>query len=252
MKRKTRARFTPRPDDRRPTKAVFDPQARDAEPVEPRTYDRPAKADQPPAPRRGRSKDEFVKGSVRRPRSPREMTDLPDMQPPRRRRTGSREQPEQYVRLRIRVRGDQMSVVDSHLVHGPLSQVTAFPPGNAYEVTLGDRLLHAGALPDIGVQRSFAAPDAPQDQRTHHITERAVFEFSARVPVGEVTPDTIGDIAVRLHRVKGESRVDRLTGERLDVQFAREMRPVSELRGLPEAALPEAIARRGARTPRAR
>jgi hypothetical protein len=250
MDKKTRERFTPRPDDRRPTKAAVDPQAKDQRPVEPPSYDGPPKADQPPGPRRGRSKDEFVKGSARRPRSPKEMTDLPDMQRPRRRRAASGEQPEQYVRLRIRVREDRMSVVDSHLVDGPLSQVTAFPGSNAYEVTLGDRLLHAGALPDVGVQRSFVAPDAPRDQRTHHITEPATFEFSARVPAGEVTPDTIGDIAVRLHRVKGEARADVLTGERLDVQFRREMRPVSELRGLPEAALPEAIERRGAGTPR--
>jgi hypothetical protein len=251
MNKKTGARFTPRPDDRRPTKAVVDPRAKDQRPVEPPSYDGPPKADQPPGPRPGRSKDEFVKGSVRRPRSPKEMTDLPDMEPARRRRTASRDQHEQYVRLRIRVRGNRMSVVDSHLVDGPLSQVTAFPGSNAYEVTLGDRLLHAGALPDLGVQRSFVAPDAPQDQRTHHITERAAFEFSARVPADEVTPDTIGDIAVRLHRVKGEPRADHLTGERLDSQFEREMRLVSELRGLPEAALPEAIERRGARTPRA-
>ena len=250
MNKKTRARFTPRPDERLPTKAVVDPRVQDQRPVEPLSYDGPLKTDQPPGPGRGRSKDEFVKASVRRPRSPKDMTDLPDMQPPRRRRTGSREQPEQYVRLRIRVRGDRMSVVDSHLVDGPLSQVAAFPGTNAYEVTLGDRLLHAGALPDLGVQRSFVAPDAPQDQRTHHITEREVFEFSARVHAGEVTPDTIGDIAVRLHRVKGEPRADHLTGERLDVQFQREMRLVSELRGLPEAALPEAIAQRGGRTPR--
>ena len=57
---------------------------------------------------------------------------------------------------------------------------------------------------------------------------------------------------MRLYRVKGESRADRLTAERLDVQFEREMRQVAELRGLPEAALPDAIARRGARTPPAR
>jgi hypothetical protein len=178
------------------------------------------------------------------------MTDLADMEPPRRRPPASGEQLERYVRLRIRVRGDRMSVVDSHLVDGPLSQVTAFPGSNAYEVTLGERLLHAGALPDLGVQRSFVAPDPPEDQRAHHITERAVFEFFARVPAVELTPETIGDIAVRLHRVKGEARAERLTGEPLDVQFEREMRLVAELRGLPETALPEAIARRGASTPR--
>jgi hypothetical protein len=244
---KTRARFTPRPDDRRPAKAVMDPRAQDGMAVEPPSYDGPPKTDQPAGSGRGRSKEEFVKG--RRPRSPKEMTDLTDMKR-RRRRSSSGEQPEQYVRLRIRVRGERLSVVDSHLVDGPLSQATAFPGTNAYEVTLDDRLLHAGALPDLGAQRSFVAPDAPEDQRAHHITEREVFEFSARVPAGEVTPETLGDITVRLHRVKGEPRADQLTGEPLDVQFKREMRLVAERRGLPEAALPQAIERRGAHTPR--
>jgi len=55
---------------------------------------------------------------------------------------------------------------------------------------------------------------------------------------------------VRLYRVKGEAKSERLTTDPLDVQFAREMRAVSELRGLPEAALPQAIEQRGARTPR--
>jgi hypothetical protein len=158
---------------------------------------------------------------------------------------------EQYVRLRIRVRDGRLSVVDSHLVDGPLSPDKAFPGTNAYEVTLGDRLLHAGALPDLGLQRSFVDPNAPDDQQAHHLAERDVFEFSARVPAEALTPETIGDVEVRLHRVKGEARADVLSGDRLDVQFAREMRPVGELRGLPESVLPEEIERRGGHTPNA-
>jgi hypothetical protein len=54
-------------------------------------------------------------------------------QRPRRRRGG---ESEQYIRLRIRVRNGRLSVVDSHLVDGPLGQVTGFPGSHAYEVTL--------------------------------------------------------------------------------------------------------------------
>ena len=158
---------------------------------------------------------------------------------------------EQYVRLRIRVRNGRLSVVDSHLVDGPLSPDKAFPGTNAYEVTIGDRLLHAGALPDLGFQRSFVDPNAPDEQQTHHFTEQGDFEFSARVPAKELTRETIGDVAVRLHRVKGEARAEVLSGEPLAVQFEREMRPLGELRGLPESALPEEIERRGGRTPNA-
>lgn len=243
--------FVPRPDETMPGKAEADPrQAVD----EVRTYKGAAKTDGPPAPRRGRAKAEVERGATRRPRSPKEMTDMPDMKPPRRRppETGSGDRPAgQYIRLRIRVRGDRMSVIDSHLVDGPLSSVNAFPGNNAYEVTLGDRLLHAGALPDFGEQRAFVAPNPDQGESVHHFTERDVFEFSARLPAGDVTPETIGDVTVRLHRVKGEARTERLTEQPLTVQFEREMRPVAELVGLPESALPERINARGGRTPRA-
>jgi hypothetical protein len=55
---------------------------------------------------------------------------LPREQPPRtggggRNRADS--PGEQYVRLRVRLRGDQLTVLDSHLVDGPLGQVTGFP-----------------------------------------------------------------------------------------------------------------------------
>jgi hypothetical protein len=251
--KKTRQRFVPRADDTMPGKAEADP-GKSVDEVP--TYRGQAKTEKPPAPRGARSKAKpAVEPDVtRRPRNPKEMTDLPDMKPPRRRPTDAArgDRPgEEYIRLRIRVRGDQMSVVDSHLVEGPLSSTNAFPGNNAYEVTLGDRLLHAGALPDLGEQRAFVAPNPAPGESVHHFTERDVFEFSARLPAAEVTPESIGDVTVRLHRVKGEARTERLNDQPLTVQFEREMRPVAELRGLPESALPERIEARGARTPRA-
>ena len=58
---------------------------------------------------------------------------------------------EGYVRLRMRLRGDVLQVVDSHFVEGPLAQHSTFHGSHAYEVSLGDQLLHAGSLPDLGV-----------------------------------------------------------------------------------------------------
>ncbi|MGI8816534.1 MAG: hypothetical protein ACR2G2_14985 [Pseudonocardia sp.] len=127
------------------------------------------------------------------------------------------------MRLRVRVRGDQLSVIDSHLVDGPLAQTTAFPGSNAYEVTFGERLLYAGALPDLGVQRSFDNPAGPTLQRGHHLTERDGFEFSARVPAHEQTADTLGGIRIILHRVKEEARTPRLGSQPLGQQVEREL-----------------------------
>ncbi len=200
------------------------------------------------------AKDPFVPAGEPGAGTARPTAGLPDQQPPTSGARGGGDAGgpgEQYVRLRMRVAGDRLTVVDSHLVDGPLLPEKAFRGTNAYEVALGDRLLHAGSLPDLGVQRSFVAPDAPEDQRTHHLADRDVYEFSARVPAHELTADTIGDVAVRLHRVKGEAQADVLSGDVLATQFAREMRPVAELQGLPASVLPTAIEERGARTPRA-
>lgn len=244
--KKRRTPLTVRTDAKRPTKIVTE--GRRAKAVDkPPQYDDPKKTRKSLPAKRGQTKEAFVKADARPPREVR--ASLPDMKP-HHTRAAPDDAREQYVRLRVRVRGDQLSVVDSHLVDGPLGQVNGFPGTNAYEITLGDRMLHAGALPDLGIQRSFVAPNAPRGQRVHHFTERDVFEFSARLPASEITPETIGHIVVRLYRVKGEARRERLTSERLDAQFAREMRTVSELRGLPETALPQSIEQRGARTPR--
>jgi hypothetical protein len=218
-------------------------------------YDGPKKTDIAPelksASRASLSKAAFDPASIAKPLKRKAATpDFGDQKPRRPSAVGNAEAPEQYIRLRIRVEGGRLSVVDSHLVDGPLGQVAGFPGTNAYEVTLGDRLLHAGALPDLGVRRSFPNPSGPPEQRSHQIIDRSVYEFMARVPAKEVTPDTIGKIAVRLHRVKEQAQADRLSNAPLSSQFAREMRPVFELVGLPESALPEAIERRGARTPK--
>jgi hypothetical protein len=244
-----------RTDDSRPSKAAVPSQDRaEAEDagVEIPSYRGPTKGERGAAPtpaRKDRLKAKFNPKAIRRPRRPPKTLELGDQKARRTRRGG--DEAEQYIRLRIRVHDGTLRVIDSHLVDGPLGQVTGFPGGNAYEVTLGDRLLHAGALPDLGVQRSFANPQGPPEQRGHYITERSTYEFMARVPAAEVTRATIGQIAVRLHRVKAEARTDVLGEQPLEAQFERQVRPVAELVGLPNSALPEAIERRGARTPSA-
>jgi hypothetical protein len=252
--RKAKHRPSIRTDDRKPSKPAAEPPSGTDAKIP--TYRGPSKTDEAPGQARRGSrpvKEPFEPGKNRRPPAGRKGDIQLDDQQAKRSGGGGRSsaQGEQYIRLRVRVGDGELRVIDSHLVDGPLGQVTGFPAGNAYEVTLGDRLLHAGALPDLGVQRSFPNPDGPPEQRGHHITERSVHEFMARLPAAEVTPETIGQIAVRLHRVKEETRADRLSPSPLGAQFERELRPVAEVVGLPDSALPEAIEKRGARTPRA-
>jgi hypothetical protein len=235
-------------DESRPTKEAAPRKGTRQVAAEIPTYDGPRKTDKMPKRRRDksdRSKEAFKPEKGRRPRAG-EDADRGEQRPRRRRR----DEEEHYIRLRIRVRNGRLSVVDSHLVEGPLGQVTGFPGSNAYEVTLGDELLHAGALPDLGVQRSFPNLKGPPEQRGHYFAERDVFEFYARLPAAAVTRATLGKITVRLLRVKEEAQADRVGEVPLSTQFEREVRPVAELVGLPESTLPRAIDKRGARTPR--
>src|SRR5262249_62355133 len=120
-----------------------------------------------------------------KPRRSTRQVEYADQDP--RRARGRREQ---YVRLRLRLHSGRLTVVDSHLVDGPLAQARGFPGTNAYEVTLGDRLLHAGPLPDLGEQRSFANPEGPPEQHGHYITDHPAPHFTAPPSPTQPTPRT--------------------------------------------------------------
>lgn len=170
----------------------------------------------------------------------------PDQQAARTRRTGAPD--EQYVRLRIRVRGDRLTVVDSHLIDGPLAQSTTFHGADAYEVTYHDRLLHAGTVADPNTQRSFPSPDGPEELRGHNVTPREVYEFTARVPAADITEQTRSDIHVRLHRITEPATTTHLEAAPLATQLEGRLTQVAELVGLPASTVPATIESRGART----
>lgn len=235
--------------DRRPTKTPAGETRRRHAAVPPHAG--PTKPDpkQPRAAAGGPDVSRAAKPAFNREAASRESAEqqppggYPDQQAARPRRTGA--PAEQYVRLRIRVRGDRLTVVDSHLVDGPLAQSTTFHGANAYEVTYQDRLLHAGTVADPNTQRSFPLPEGPEG---HHVTPREIYEFTARIPASDVTPETRAGIHVRLHRIDEPTTTEHMGAAPLATQFEGRLTPVAELTGLPESALPSAIESRGART----
>jgi hypothetical protein len=227
---------THRRDDSRPTKPAVPPASKRArsivyDVVVP-SYDGPKKTDKMPGRKArptGPTKAALKPGTVRPPSGSSDVPLGDQIARSSRGKSKSGAGSEQYIRIRVRVRNDRLSVIDSHLVDG--------------------RLLHAEALPDVGVQRSFVNPSGPREQRGHYFTERPIYEFMVRVPANEVSRETIGKMVIRLYRLKDEARTDRLGLAPLSQQFERQTRQIAEIVGLPTSVLPEAIEERGGRTP---
>ncbi len=221
--------------------------------VEPLRGKGPTKGKRPPAAKSMRGKmvlKPSVKASAKQaarkaPAGKRGQQELPDQQ---RARTRGRSA-EQYVRLRVQVEDGELSIIDGRLVDGPLAQTTAFQGSHAYEVTDGDRLLHAGSIPDLGVFRSFAHPKGTLEQHRHHSYELSTYEFAARVPAEALRGAAASKIAVVLYRVKEREPaaampVPTLAAAPLGIQRARELREVGRVVGLPASVLPSALSRK--------
>jgi hypothetical protein len=153
---------------------------------------------------------------------------------------------EQYVRLTVRVEDGRLSVVDSHLVAGPLAETTVFQAGYAYEVLAGDRRLHAGSIPDLGTFRSFVNPEGRGAQRGHHTYQLSTYEFDARVPMARLRDADLSTIAIALYRVKQADHVGvvaaPLTDRSLATQREQQFREIGRVEGLSGWSLPDEFA----------
>lgn len=157
-------------------------------------------------------------------------------------RRGAADTTERYARLRIRVDDGGMTVVDSHVVDGPLVLAASLQGAYAYEVVLDGHLLHAGSVPDLGVMRSFAHPNGTAEQRGHHTYELKSYEFDARVPLAGMTRGLLAKAEVVLYRVKERDHGDDHdaplhAAATLGAQRERQLREVGRVAGIPAAVL---------------
>lgn len=206
------------------------------------------KTDKPPAPRPLRGKqtikrpaDAEIAKAARSTGGGKPPT-LPDQEGPRRRRPA-----EQYVRLTVRVDDGEMSIVDSHLVDGPLLQSSTFLGSYVYEVTDGSRLIHAGSLPDLGVVRSFAAPGGTGPLLGHHTYDLSTYEFDARIPAEAMTRQALPKLEIAIYRIKDKFRPGPLLDMPLSIQRERELREVARVVGIPRSFLPKGMGEPGSR-----
>ena len=163
---------------------------------------------------------------------------------------------EQYLRLTVRVDDGELSIVDSHLVDGPLAQATAFQGGFAYEVTDGSRLLHAGSIPDLGTVRGFSHPNGTLEQQRHHTYQLSTYEFEARVPVPALRAADLSKVSIALYRVKEPAKADAprgaLSTESLAVQHEGRFREIGRVVGVPASALSADLSFQAPRQPTVR
>lgn len=150
---------------------------------------------------------------------------------------------EQYLRLTVRVEDGVFSIVDSHLVAGPLAQTQTLQGGHAYEVSAQGRVLHVGSIPDLGTFRSFANPKGTLEQHRHHSYQLTTYEFDARVSLAELRGVDPATVSIALFRVK-QADVVGTPPATLDVRsFAmkreQQLREVGRVAGIPASALPD-------------
>jgi hypothetical protein len=147
-----------------------------------------------------------------------------------------------YVRFRVRVEKDgSLKVVDSHVVQGSLPPTKFFPGQYAYEVNLDGRRLHAAALPDLGVMRSFAPPGKQGELVGHNIRELDSYGFDVRVPSKDLSARALGSIEIRLFRVKDSHDRELDSPTAVDRHIETSMREIAQVTGIPSALIPSEI-----------
>lgn len=159
-------------------------------------------------------------------------------------RAETAKQPEGYVRLRLRVTDGEVSVVGAKAVEGPLVE-PKLQGALAYEVTVGQKRVAAGGIPDAGERRSFPHPEGKGEMSGHHVEELKTYEVNVRVPKERVSVAELPRLEIALYKLKEElpePRVDRLPDGPIGERFERELREVGRMKGIAPDRLARPVA----------
>jgi hypothetical protein len=149
-------------------------------------------------------------------------------------RAEAAQQPEGYVRLRLRVADGEMSVLGAQAVEGPLVE-PKLQGALAYEATVGEKRVAAGGIPDVGERRSFPDPEGKGVMKGHHVEELRTYEVNIRIPKERVSASALPRLEIALYKLKEElpeARPDMLAAAPIGEQFERELREVGRLKGI--------------------
>ena len=118
-------------------------------------------------------------------------------------RAETAQQPEGYVRLRLRVSDGEVSVVGAKAVEGPLVE-PKLQGALAYEATVGEKRVAAGGIPDVGERRSFPDPEAKGEMSGHHVEQLETYEVNVRIPKEQVSAAALPRLEIALYTLKEE------------------------------------------------
>ena len=147
---------------------------------------------------------------------------------------------ESYLRLRVRVTGHKMSVVDVAQVEGPLAQPDTLAGNFVYEVAHDGKRLATEHVPDLGVRRSYPRPDGPQEGRVHHLEPMSTFEFNVRVASDALSQAALPQTEIALYQVKADTPPHPMNAQLLSAQFSQHLREVARMKGIDTESLPGA------------
>jgi hypothetical protein len=131
-----------------------------------------------------------------------------------------------YLRLRMRVAGDRLSVIDVQEVEGPLVQSGSVAGEYAYEAQLDAKPLAAEGILDVGVSRSYPRPGTNE----HFITQRSTFDFNVRLPRAEVPDTSVPRLSIMVYRFADTS--PKMIQGRISAQPGLQALPVAQLQGI--------------------
>jgi hypothetical protein len=159
------------------------------------------------------------------------------MQQPRQQAAADRG--ESYLRLTVHNENGELTVVAAREVEGPLTVAETLPSGVAWDVSVGNRRIATGHVPDAGVVRAFANRDVAGPEGRHGFFEVSSFDFNVRIPRQEVAPDVLPHLRISLHRLH-KAPEQPLGTEPLHQQLSEEeFAEIGHLEGLSGAQLAE-------------
>jgi hypothetical protein len=139
---------------------------------------------------------------------------------------------DRYLRIRVRLEDDTLSVQHIKEVHGPLVAHEDLHGALAYEVTVDGKRVASASIPDAMVNRAFPPREPEAGQEGHFFVPAPSHDILVRVPRDAVSLRALPRTEIALYRIKEGPLPRTVSTAPLTATFGRELREVARLRGI--------------------